>query len=458
MSDVPNGRGPEPPPWNVMINEATGEAYRPAELLIDIGDKDRLVNVLPDGITIKTKDDYDEAEDIDVIDYEALGAALDMEAPPNTLVIRLAGDPAEVDAFLRAGVAGEVEDELGVTIRIEHNTVFMADAVASPVWASPVWASPVWASPVWASPVWASGATSNNALPVHQAAAPQPVLGDGGDGDALVIILDTGLADLDEAHAPVLPRGGTVTTPDLPDLPDSNGDFVLDPVAGHGTFIAGLVELATPGAEMIVCDVMEFRGDTAAGDFMGAAVGQLLGQVIAGDVAQTRERFARIVIGMSFAGPMSAPEAHFTRERLDFFRNAGIVVVAAAGNLGTCDRQYPAAFGDPTDPAGLENVVSVGALGRCGPAPFTNYGSWVRACADGEMLTSSFFSYGEPHGAFRQFNGWARWSGTSFSVGVVIGALVREMRATGDTALDVVGRLVDDPALESVPNLGTIIN
>ena len=229
---------------------------------------------------------------------------------------------------------------------------------------------------------------------------------------------------------------------------------MLDPVAGHGTFIAGLVELATPGADIVVRDVIEFRGDVDDGKYMSVAVQQLTEMIQAG-VDDPTAFCERVVIGMSFAGPMSAGEQAFIRQGLSFFDQVGIVVVAAAGNFGTCDRHYPAAFGDPTDPFGLRNVVSVGALGRCGPAWFTNYGPWVRACADGEMLTSAFFSWDELHGPFRTFTGWAQWSGTSFAVGVVIGALVREMRATGDTALQVVARLIDDPALESVHNLGT---
>ena len=448
MTDVAGdaaGEAGAPGPWNVVVNEGTGEAYRLGQLLIDIDDRDRLVDALPDGITIATKtvegdEGPEEVENIDEIDYAALGAALEVEAPPNTLVVRLAGDPAVVDEFLRAAVAGEIEDDAGV-IRVEHNTVFMADAQASPVWASPVWAS---------------GRTTNIALPADRAVTPQPSVGDG-DSPSVVIILDSGLADLDDPmNAPLL-QGGNVQTPDPPEDPDENGDLVLDPVAGHGTFIAGLVELATPGVPMFVRDVMEFRGDTDVGTFMHAAVEQLIG-LVGPEVGETRERFERTVIGMSFSGPMSADEKRFTYEGLRFFGELGIVVVAAAGNDSTCDRMYPAAFGDPSRPSGLENVVSVGALGRCGPAAFTNHGPWVRACAEGEMLTSSFFSYDEPHGGFRQFNGWAQWSGTSFSVGVVMGAFVREMWATGETAVEVVRRLVDQPGLPSVHNLGTIVS
>ena len=60
----------------------------------------------------------------------------------------------------------------------------------------------------------------------------------------------------------------------------------------------------------------------------------------------------------------------------------GIVVVASAGNDGVCRPAYPAAF---------DGVVSVAALGPDGPAPFSNWGSWVRACAPGVDVASTFY-------------------------------------------------------------------
>jgi subtilisin family serine protease len=248
-----------------------------------------------------------------------------------------------------------------------------------------------------------------------------------------------------------------VTSPDPPDRADSNADNVLDPVAGHGTFIAGLVELAAPGARMRLPRVVRFRGDTDVPTFLNAAIAELSTLIDPADLALTRRRLERTVLGMSFSGALSDVEISVARQGLNLFRRLGIVAVASAGNNSSCEPLYPAAFGDPTDSERLANVVSVGALGRCGPATFTNYGCWVRACAAGEMLTSSFFTYDEPWGGFRQFDGWAQWSGTSFSVGIVIGSFLREMRLTGSTAADAVKRLVDAPDLPAIHNLGTIV-
>jgi hypothetical protein len=107
--------------------------------------------------------------------------------------------------------------------------------------------------------------------------------------------------------------------------------------------------------------------------------------------------------------------------------------------------------------------VSVGAVGPHGPAPFSNYGPWVRACAPGVDLVSTFFAgwngdaLAEDEADPDDYTGWACWSGTSFAAPVVAAALAREM-ADGMSAADAVARLVDHPALLRIPALGTIVN
>ena len=130
--------------------------------------------------------------------------------------------------------------------------------------------------------------------------------------------------------------------------------------------------------------------------------------------------------------------------------------VRSAGNDSCCRPTYPAA---------LPGVVGVGALGPCGPAPFTNHGPWVRACAPGTDIVDSFFL--EWNGSEQplsggpdpdDFHGWARWSGTSFSAPIVAGVLAREMLLNGCTAQEAVGRVVDAPWLLRLPGLGTVID
>ena len=62
--------------------------------------------------------------------------------------------------------------------------------------------------------------------------------------------------------------------------------------------------------------------------------------------------------------------------------NAGLVIVAGAGNNGTTDRFYPAAF---------DHVISVGAFDEDHRrATFSNYGNWVDISAPGNVIMSTY--------------------------------------------------------------------
>ena len=145
----------------------------------------------------------------------------------------------------------------------------------------------------------------------------------------------------------------------------------------------------------------------------------------------------------------------FLASTVAFAVKMGIAVVASAGNDGVCTPQYPAAF---------PNVVAVGALGPDGPAPFTNYGDWVDACAPGTDLVSSFFdgfngarplvNTFDPD----NFTGWACWSGTSFAAPVVVAALCRHMTLFNTSAKQAVEYVVHAPHLMRIPCLGTVVN
>lgn len=137
---------------------------------------------------------------------------------------------------------------------------------------------------------------------------------------------------------------------------------------------------------------------------------------------------------------------------------AGAVVVAAAGNDGACRKKFPAAMAE---------VISVAALGPCGPAGFSNHGSWIDACAPGEDLVSEFFDHFD--GAYEaivdgsvpdidDFHGWAMWSGTSFSTPAVVAAIAEIIEADDCPAQVAVEQLLRRPGLLRLPDYGIVVN
>ncbi|MGI8631115.1 MAG: S8 family peptidase [Solirubrobacterales bacterium] len=307
---------------------------------------------------------------------------------------------------------------------------------ASPMYASPMYASPVYASPMYASDLQATGRRRSSAVPTVAPPLPR-TLGQAGARGVSIAVLDTGMAGdgfrpaaLD-AFAPAQAHW---------EQPDADGDRYLDPAAGHGTFIAGLIELVTPGCEITVEKVLSSYGE---------------GDEVA--VARRVHALAGVVdlINLSFGG-YAMERMHVLAAAVRRAGALGTVVVASAGNDGTCR---------PTFPAALPGVVGVGAIGPHGPAPFSNYGPWVRACAPGVDVVSWFFAdFDGPEAAAPggvdpdRFQSWAKWSGTSFSGPIVVAALAREMAAWSVDAAEAVRRVVDAPGLLKLPDLGTAVN
>jgi Subtilase family len=285
-------------------------------------------------------------------------------------------------------------------------------------------------------------------------------------GKPKVAVLDTPLPAPAAGTLPLLLYGCDVGLPGMgvlpamsgaptgPGVPDEDQDRYLDRIAGHGIFVAGRIASIAPACSLRVIGVLANVGD---GDeyAVAAALEALVGEAdivnlsLGGYALDGMACLASAVRRLQREpSPASAGRSGDPRE------DQGAVVVASAGNEATCRAPFP---------AGLPGVVSVAALGPNGPAPFTNYGPWVRACAAGVDVTSAFFKNFDgaeppgPTGDPDRFDGGAIWSGTSFSAPLVAGRLARLVADRGLLPKQAVRRLIDAPGLAALPGLGTIV-
>jgi subtilisin family serine protease len=273
--------------------------------------------------------------------------------------------------------------------------------------------------------------------------APEPAralsLEDGEEGRGIrIAVLDTGQAR-ESLHNPWTSTHVTVGAGDVDPL-DEDGDGVRDLEAGHGTFVTGVVAQVAPGAEVLAVKALDSSGVT---DDLTAA-----------QCVQRALDEGCQVLNLSFGGYTHDDQGLVALEAV-LPRTEEVAVVAAAGNDSTSRRFFPAA---------AKGVVSVGAVGvRRQRTSFTNTGDWVRACAEGDRLHSTYVegtaaTDADGDGAPDHFtDAAAYWSGTSFAAPQVAAAVAVRAARTGEPAGTAAERIVGDPAARRVAGLGTLV-
>jgi subtilisin family serine protease len=213
--------------------------------------------------------------------------------------------------------------------------------------------------------------------------------------------------------------------------------------AGHGTFIAGVVRGVAPKADVRIERFLT-KGGAITESKMIAQLGQALRRgpdIISLSAGTSTRRDQRL---LSFQV--------FWETQLQHLK--GTVLVAAAGNDGSRVPFWPAAF--PWS-------VSVGAFDAAKRrAKFSNFGSWVDVYARGVDLVNAFptghYTYKEPRRPGRapevDFDGLARWSGTSFSTPVVSGMIAARMSGRGESARIAATGLLRHARQQSIKGLG----
>jgi hypothetical protein len=437
------------PPWNqrVRFDPAGGFAYVPNTAIVrdSVVDEGFLAEVLGPGEGLIFVDDP-------TTEFRALRGAFDTIRVVAHL--RAKGVDAQPNHVLFAHdttcCCCGPHPAAGFDPRLVANPFHANPFHANPFHANPFHANPFHANPFHANPSDPNGPSRSSARPANppewysRSEAASAYTGESAPSteSPQVVVLDTGLAAATDLPVFLHRAAVSKATPLDADVPDVNQDRWLDPVAGHGTFIAGIIERIAPGCAVEVRRVLGPQGEGTESEIV-AAIDDIA-------LAEKTPDF----LSLSFGGyvweraPMLSAAVLRAQQR-------GIVVVASAGNDCTCRPSFPAA---------IPGVVSVGAIGPDGPAWFSNYGDWVRACAPGVDVVSAFFasfdglevpSAGRDIDSFRS---WATWSGTSFATPAVVGALVREMRATSCTQAEAVTRLIDAPWLGRIPGLGTVVN
>jgi subtilisin family serine protease len=237
-------------------------------------------------------------------------------------------------------------------------------------------------------------------------------------------------------------------------------DGMIDPLSGHGTFIAGLVHQACPDAEILSWRVVPSMGPIVESDWItalaqiaelnrrgreGGAGGRII-DVLSLSMGYYHETAYDSLFDPTLFGVLSDLASH------------GTLVVCSAGNDATARPCFPAAFApwredeDGNDgsvvhpPPGQLPILSVGALNPnlVTDALFSNAGEWVRSFSEGAAVMSTVpgFQGGlQPVARAVAFGrvrenidpddfrgGFGVWSGTSFAAPLMAGRLAQRLR------------------------------
>ena len=185
----------------------------------------------------------------------------------------------------------------------------------------------------------------------------------------------------------VIDSGVDYTHPDLAANYAGGDDFVFfdgDPMDdhGHGTHVAGTIAAAMNNATG--SPVEEEEGVTGVAPNARIRAYKVCRSNGTCDDFAIQQAIVRAIADGANVINMSLGSSEYSQSLDDAVQeawNAGLVVVAAAGNEGTTVPFYPAA---------LNNVISVAAFDEDHRRPaFSNYGNWVDISAPGNVIISA---------------------------------------------------------------------
>jgi subtilisin family serine protease len=206
-----------------------------------------------------------------------------------------------------------------------------------------------------------------------------------------------------------------IDPPDLGPLPTvfdptlDTGDFGA--YWGHATFLAGLIRLHAPAARVMSVKLMNNAGILDDRDILP----------VLGSLSRYKYHGGAVdVVLMAFGRPKQPGEADpkNLKDAIAELAANGVKFVASAGNAHSDTETLPACLARHPD----SPVVSVGAgISAKDREWYSNYGPWVRRWRPGTVVSVMPLA-----GPNADPNGFALWSGTSFSAAIYAGELAQQ--------------------------------
>lgn len=168
---------------------------------------------------------------------------------------------------------------------------------------------------------------------------------------------------------------------------DANGDGISDSAEGHGTFVAGLVDLVAPHSQLYIVRVANSDGMSNAW------------QLIKGLAYSVRTGCE--VVNLSLGSVNRVPALNHA---VEWVESRGTLVVAPVGNRNQDQMLFPAGYNEVLSVAGVDATDH--------KATFSNFDQDTIACAPAVGFLSTWSD-----------GTMGTWSGTSFAAPLVSGAI-----------------------------------
>jgi subtilisin family serine protease len=252
-----------------------------------------------------------------------------------------------------------------------------------------------------------------------------------GNTNAVIAVLDTGVEGTHEDITGKLLPGCSV----IGGFTESSCGSNVDDNNGHGTGVAGTAAAKTNNGIGVAglcwnCPILPVKvlGDGGSGTLADTVEGILFARNYA-----LNNPTKKVVINMSLGRDCQASGVtQSEQDAINAAWNAGVLIVASAGNSGNSNLQCPAA---------ANHVIAVSATTNSDTlASFSSYGSFVDLAAPGVGIVNAIGTSNTP-GSF-----YASWSGTSFSSPIVSGVAGLVWSAKGTLTNAEVDQILRDTA------------